>query len=709
MGRRFHIDVAMALVAAVLALCAAGGSPARADCLETARRNHAAHAGKAGCFVAQDGKQSDVSGARTGCDPATTFYYFEVEATAEAKANESPAGTGLSRLDRDCWAVELAAPPASPADGAREPDTKEKQREEARARVYYASSVADVFKAYQLPEPSSRSFIAGRGTGAASDAVGEALQILGQIVVDRATQAAYSRIGRIIREGLGCPEPDEKSAGRGRFPATCEALATLRIQDLAMARTVLVRALVSDLVARAIAAVWLDEPATAAIPLPPTAIAWAAPLLGGRGLAASTEDAGADAPLDDAAAARGMQLLVDPLIRATLATLADPARSRHGFTARLIEEEVVSFAYAYRDETPRRLRPMVLAGAALLKCTTAFDDDKLASCPISQLVDQLAEDRSMQDIEPKGRAVARSVARGMLAAISATEGTAAEPAPVARLAAAVSGLFDGACYALKEVACPPILDAGLLPGDASLVWLSTARGAIEAAIDEDTNRLIASIAAGAQRLADLRGAGTSMTRKERRALRLLAGVVQYAGTFSKSDGATEDKRHEQRSKILESLTADMTQRTDRDGDWVVSLGGSLGLVGGRRVWSGERSIWTGPLSLSLGAAIQKVGNGGLHVEVGLVDLAQYLAFQRETASADGSRGIAVGEPELPDALAPSLKVGIQWGHDVPFYAAAMVGYSPFYEFTRADGSTSKMGSLNLGVAVGAYVPLFDAN
>jgi hypothetical protein len=160
----------------------------------------------------------------------------------------------------------------------------------------------------------------------------------------------------------------------------------------------------------------------------------------------------------------------------------------------------------------------------------------------------------------------------------------------------------------------------------------------------------------------------------------------------------------------------MTDRTAREGDWIFSLGGSLALTAGKR-WpapggDGE-GVFNGPFQLTLGAALQNVPNGdgpGWHLEAGVLDLAQYLSFQSEPSSdTEGERTIQVREPDLQDALAPSLKVGLQWGREVPVYAAVMGQYVPFYEFIEDDGAVDRHGALVLGVSFGAYVPLIDAN
>jgi hypothetical protein len=64
---------------------------------------------------------------------------------------------------------------------------------------------------------------------------------------------------------------------------------------------------------------------------------------------------------------------------------------------------------------------------------------------------------------------------------------------------------------------------------------------------------------------------------------------------------------------------------------------------------------------------------------------------------------------LQDAVSPSLKLGIQWGRDVPFFLAAVVGYAPFYEFKDDNGLIDRHGAVTAGLAFGAYVPFIDVN
>jgi len=66
-------------------------------------------------------------------------------------------------------------------------------------------------------------------------------------VVDRASQAAYRMLADKIEEGLRCLNGDGTANPTTQFPATCDAIGSIRIQDLAMARDILLRALASDI------------------------------------------------------------------------------------------------------------------------------------------------------------------------------------------------------------------------------------------------------------------------------------------------------------------------------------------------------------------------------------------------------------------------------------------------------------------------------
>jgi hypothetical protein len=86
------------------------------------------------------------------------------------------------------------------------------------------------------------------------------------------------------------------------------------------------------------------------------------------------------------------------------------------------------------------------------------------------------------------------------------------------------------------------------------------------------------------------------------------------------------------------------------------------------------------------------------MQLDAVDLGNYLALQ------DGPK---VKKPDLGDACAPSLSVGLAWGVSLPFVAAATVGWTPQFVLDRTQ--PTKRGTLNLGLTFGLHVPLIDLN
>src|SRR5262249_21389713 len=137
----------------------------------------------------------------------------------------------------------------------------------------------------------------------------------------------------------------------------------------------------------------------------------------------------------------------------------------------------------------------------------------------------------------------------------------------------------------------------------------------DAALEKDTMRFIVVAAALVDLLvpiwqahADKRAdadKASAWGRELKSTLRLLGGTLTYAATFAKpkdpSNPPSEKDLHEQRTKILESMTEDMSDRTGREGAWILSLGGALRVMGGARFGVKTRAhAMQGPLSLPLG-------------------------------------------------------------------------------------------------------------
>jgi hypothetical protein len=189
--------------------------------------------------------------------------------------------------------------------------------------------------------------------------------------------------------------------------------------------------------------------------------------------------------------------------------------------------------------------------------------------------------------------------------------------------------------------------------------------------------------------------------RKQRALKVITALLQYAATYGKDAG---EQAQQDRRAILEAFTEEMTSREGRRGDTIFSLGGSLRLSPGVKT-NFEDIVIGGPVSLPLGLGLSHLaeseGAPGFHMEISVFDLGQYASVDGVT----GDDGVAGAEPELEDALAPSLRLGVQWGTDLPVILAASAGWVPHYEGFESAKNGALTASLNLGI----YVPLFDVN
>lgn len=184
----------------------------------------------------------------------------------------------------------------------------------------------------------------------------------------------------------------------------------------------------------------------------------------------------------------------------------------------------------------------------------------------------------------------------------------------------------------------------------------------------------------------------------------LAGVGRYAASYRISDA---DAATEARKDAIADLVARMASRRERTRGVVWSLGGSLaGVVGFREAIGGAPGkVWASPVHLGLGFAADTYHNGrsraaramGLHLEVSAVDLGQYVVFE--------SKGLTLERPDLKAAISPSAKIAFRFaGRAVPTYVGAFGALSPFVRTDQADHMTWTFGAV-----LGVYIPFVDFN
>jgi hypothetical protein len=540
---------------------------------------------------------------------------------------------------------------------------------------------------------------AGAGQISADDVATEALQILGQIVVDRASAKGYAMIQDKLKTLLDCdPDPSDASKEpKTRFPATCAVIKTLRIQDIAMAPKALANALSLDmlnlLVSRAgMPKIGAQPPSAGAPAATQASVATAARV----GAAVVTTPLAPAAPTTTSTCTNPEQVLGDALLGVAIALVTKSGQSQELAVKRALaaltdyvscQPTVSSLSLAKQEAAYGVL--------ALARCVADSNGTSagIASCNVE---DQLAALSAPDEVKP----VASQLAEQLIQIVAAPKN---EPILVQL---ALDTVAETTCMVLLDaavptLACPAVETITSLDKVAAVAFA-------EAFADAALNRDSARFTVLAADVVDLVWDKEQDKSNRRRALRLLAGLLDYAATYAQTPDAqgktAADDAHQQRTKILESLTEDMSNRTGRTGETVFSLGGALRFVGGVRVatQTSGATFW-GPFGLPLGLAMTHISEQGekgwgFHLEADMVDLGNYLSLD------DGPK---VAKPVLGDAFAPGLSIGAAYGASMPFVITATGSYTP--QFVLNPDRPDKHGSINLGISFGIHVPLIDLN
>lgn len=194
----------------------------------------------------------------------------------------------------------------------------------------------------------------------------------------------------------------------------------------------------------------------------------------------------------------------------------------------------------------------------------------------------------------------------------------------------------------------------------------------------------------------------------------LAGIGRYAASYEPGNEETAAKA---RKDAIADLVSRMSSRRERTRGLVVSLGGSLGFVGGVRGEIGpgrtKDTALASPVHLGLGLGFDSYHRQnnwkafGLHGELTVLDLGQYVAFE--------NKALTLKEPVLAAALAPSVKLGFRLAlRETPLFLGVFAGLNPFLRTEKPiDPVTQLRPSGNMtytiGLMLGVYVPFLDFN
>lgn len=557
-------------------------------------------------------------------------------------------------------------------------------REQIAAALAYDLGVIEAVRSADLRESSL--------VGAASGGMGvvtEGVQILGQIVADKASNAAFVRARDLLLKELHCQAANSdtstgsttgsETVATPNFALTCATLSGVRLQDLAASRETLLLAFVTDIA---------DQ------------------LHGRLGAAGSSVYDGEV-----------------PLVREVLAGIGHTTTGHSDESAYLLSSSLVgsarrlglgadfSASSVAEEATSPGNAAWVVGVAAFLRCRAAssaggFSGD-VRACPADEFAEQMLRGLRVVGEPPEPTPVELALARQTAMRLLFIHGGSKSGDggnPRTKLRAAVELGFDVACFQAsggRELCKSASTLAVPNPSREPIDRLSALRNILLSAVEGDTNAVMRDVALALKLVP-----GTGKADRYYKATRLLGTIADYSLTYTNPGEGTPEELHAARTKVLQSLVDEMTYRADRGGADIFSLGGALGLVGGLRMpFQGGGGITpASPLTLRLGVGFDHVPEGdgpGFHFEASMVDLGQYLSWD-----AGEGQPVRVLEPSPEALLSPSIAVGMAWGRELPWVLSAVANYAPSYS---ATGDTSHLGALSFGASLGVYVPLFDLN
>ncbi len=208
------------------------------------------------------------------------------------------------------------------------------------------------------------------------------------------------------------------------------------------------------------------------------------------------------------------------------------------------------------------------------------------------------------------------------------------------------------------------------------------------------------------------GRGLPVTSDQfKKGMAILNGFSAYASTYSesprageegKTDAERERLRHEERRKAMSSLIEAGTDRKNRDGAVIVSLGVGVGFGGNWRYHrGGDMNNFTPQLSLPVGIALERLPGKryiGLHGQLTALDIGQFAAVSSDSGE--------LPKANVGTAVAFGLTGGILLGRAA--YSVRLggsFGYAPTFQPERSI----RPGGVYGGFFLGTYVPFLDFN
>jgi hypothetical protein len=497
--------------------------------------------------------------------------------------------------------------------------------------------------------------LAGQTAGPAAAAVGaEVVRSIAQVVLTKAQAAGWGLLKDKVSELARCSEKDEddKPLASPTFPVTCKVLATLSIKDLVSSPDVLLQAVMEDVFNQvknpSLRREFQEAASVVGMIVADSAARW--PQSGSSGVLQAIK-----------------QAILDEAARETALACTDAP--------------TIPRKYAY----------------VLATCLIQYEPKNIGRCDAKVMIDGCTADESE-------RAELGRLWDLTTALFTTTSDGSPKPIDAVNLAFALGqdqlDVWKTQLPKEKEYEKERAQDyfdgtKNLVSGLVTKDWVSATSGGvlILQTLSVSTGQDIDGCDDD-----DAKCKTAKQTWDATRVLRLLTAVGNYALTFDKNKNTDPKEASEAREKIITELVDRMINRTDRTTGAVVSLGGSLGLIGGARFGKpdGMKTDFAFPVQLTLGVGLQTyhAKNGGFHMMLSALDLGQYVNF---------NDSLKVDEPEVKTAVSLGLTAGGWFSlRETPVFIAAHGAVSPF---NTVNGSTTYQA----GVVLGLYVPLLDFN
>lgn len=545
--------------------------------------------------------------------------------------------------------------------------------------------------------------IKAMGQFQSANVLGEVLQVLGQIVVKRTTQAAFEVVTNLMKDGLKCKQSASPNdpALVFKFVFTCQLLDKIDIKNIVTKPNAILQAVLQDVFENVLER--LENHSDPKV----------------QGLGTIIKN------VNNIANKLQLRILLRKMVDAWIHSGSDGiAQIVYNHLKQIIIERAQELQCSQINPTGNEaeLKPYLQALWVAAQCVIETQKNhsnqfyqKIASCKINE---------KARNCDPQKAQTIERTAQILLSVLSINPTQVASSDKAATIAKPAIQFFF---FVMKELINNPKtqnieLNASIRLGAVKAEVLEMVGGLeniFMGIVEQDWIKVIGGASAMVTAILNIYVKTTQKITINQDGLnaltkcfKLLAAIGQYAATYKKSSRSDSlGDLQKIRQNIIENLIDSVTNRATRDHGFVVSVGGSFGLLGGARLLSLKEGTnqantkidvsFSGPFVLPLGFGLQTYGNKnvGFHLQLSFFDIGQYVSFN------GASNESIVRIPQFVDAFSISMTLGIWFprlSKSVPLFLAFHGGVSPFQ-------ISNNLPIGYVGVMFGGYVPFFDFN